>query len=211
MKKRFMLHTEKVIDTEQFFELDLKYPVWDRFFMVHPLVIIGSIDKSGKENLAPKHMVTPMGWSNYFGFMCTPNHSTYDNIKREGYFSVSFPKPEQVLFTSLSAAPREHDDTKPALNLMPTFLLEDSKMPVLQDSYIFFECEAYKIYDDFEVNSLITGKITKSYIDKLFLRDEARDDNDLIREQPVLSYLNPGRFAVISENQSFPFPKDFKK
>ena len=85
--------------------LDLKWPIWERFFTVAPLLIIGSRDETGAFDLAPKHMATPLGWQNYFGFVCTPRHRTYQNIRREGVFTVSFPRPSQVVLTSLSAAP----------------------------------------------------------------------------------------------------------
>ena len=94
--------------------LDLKRPIWERFFTVAPLLIIGTRDETGAVNLAPKHMATPLGWQNYFGFVCTPRHRTYQNIRREGVFTVSFPRPTQVVLTSLSAAPRDDDDVKPA-------------------------------------------------------------------------------------------------
>ena len=100
--------------------LDPKWPIWERFFTVAPLVIIGSRDETGAFDLAPKHMATPLGWQNYFGFVCTPRHRTYQNIRREGAFTVSFPRPTQVVLTSLSAAPRDDDDVKPALALLPT-------------------------------------------------------------------------------------------
>ena len=81
----------------QYHILDLNYPIWDRFFTVAPLVLIGSKDEDGRFNLAPKHMVTPLGWGNYFGFVCTPCHRTYQNIQREGKFSVSFLQPTQII------------------------------------------------------------------------------------------------------------------
>jgi hypothetical protein len=34
-------------------------------------------------------MVTPMGWQNYFGFVCTPAHATCQKIERSGEFTES--------------------------------------------------------------------------------------------------------------------------
>ncbi|MCL7971066.1 MAG: flavin reductase, partial [marine benthic group bacterium] len=65
-------------------KLDLDKPIWDRFFWVSPLSVVGTLEEDGTPNLAPKHMATPMGWQNYFGFVCTPRHSTYRNIERDG-------------------------------------------------------------------------------------------------------------------------------
>jgi flavin reductase (DIM6/NTAB) family NADH-FMN oxidoreductase RutF len=43
-------------------EIDTSTPIWDRFFTVAPLVLVGTTDSDGALDLAPKHMVTPMGW-----------------------------------------------------------------------------------------------------------------------------------------------------
>ena len=37
------------------------------------------------------------------------------------------------------------------------------------------------------------------------------DDADLIRAAPVLAYLHPGRLALISDTQAFPFPAGMRK
>ncbi len=46
--------------------LGVEYPIWDRFFQVSPLVVIGTKEPDGSFDLAPKHMA--MGWENYFVF-----------------------------------------------------------------------------------------------------------------------------------------------
>ena len=60
--------------------LDVNLPIWERVFTVAPLVVIGTKENGGYD-LAPKHMATPMGFGNYFGFVCTPKHGTYHNVK----------------------------------------------------------------------------------------------------------------------------------
>src|SRR5919202_1049626 len=87
-------------------------PVWDRVFTVSPLVVVGTKEEGGEYDLAPKHMAMPMGWENYFGFVCTPRHRTYHNARREGVFTVSYPRPAQVILASLAAAPRESGSLK---------------------------------------------------------------------------------------------------
>ena len=81
-------------------ELDVGQPIWDRFFWVAPLVLIGTREPDGGHDLAPKHMVTPLGWQNYFGFVCTPRHGTYGNAQRTGVFTVTYPRPEQLVTVS---------------------------------------------------------------------------------------------------------------
>ena len=91
---------------KEIIELDAGKPIWDRCFMVAPLVLVGTRDEDGSLDLAPKHMAFPMGWQNYFGFVCSPRHQTHVNIERTGEFTVSYTKPSQVLYASLAASPR---------------------------------------------------------------------------------------------------------
>ncbi|HET9563498.1 MAG TPA: hypothetical protein VFP27_03120, partial [Mycobacterium sp.] len=72
--------------------LDLEYPVWDRCFTVAPLVLVGTIDPEGTPDLAPKHMAFPLGWDNYFGFVCAPSHGTFRNVERTRSFTVTYPR-----------------------------------------------------------------------------------------------------------------------
>ncbi|MDR8389649.1 flavin reductase family protein [Aliifodinibius sp. S!AR15-10] len=190
--------------------LDLS-SLWDRIFTVNPLVIIGSMDDEDTPNFAPKHMAFPIGWDNYFGFVCTPNHSTYSNIKKYEEFTVTYPKPDQVTFTSLTATQRRQDDTKPELETIPRFQASEVNSYFLEEGYFYLECSLMEIIDGFGVNSLIVGEVIKAYADEDYIRKNSRDDNDLIYSHPLLAYLHPGRFAIVDESQAFPFPKKFKK
>ena len=197
-------------DSSEIRSLDLE-TLWDHVFTVNPLVIVGSLDDGSTPNFAPKHMAFPLGWDNYFGFVCTPNHSTYQNIKSEKVFTVTYPKPDQVVYTSLTSTQRREDDTKPELETIPRFPSEDIDGYFLEEGYLYFECRLNQIVDGFGVNSLILGEIVKAYVDEKYMRKPSRDDNDLIYNQPLIAYLNPGRFAVINDSQAFPFPSKFKK
>ena len=42
---------------ENLVTLDAKQPIWGRFYTVSPLVMIGSRDRNGEYNLAPKQFV----------------------------------------------------------------------------------------------------------------------------------------------------------
>ena len=88
--------------------------------MVAPLTIVGTREPDGTYDLAPKHMAMPVSWQDHYGFVCTPSHATYVNAQREGCFTVSFPRPDQILLTSLAAAPRCDDAHKHALQAVPT-------------------------------------------------------------------------------------------
>lgn len=192
-------------------EIDTSRPVWERFFTVAPLVLIGTKDDDGSPDFAPKHMVMPMGWQNYFGFMCSESHSTCTNIARDGEFTVSYPKPSQLLFTSLAASPRTAAGNKPILDYFETFPAKLIDAEFIGDCNLYFECRHFKTVDGFGDNCLITGEIVAAYADAGSLRVSERDDQELIHESPLFVYLAPGRFAAIDQSNSFPFPDNMKK
>ena len=192
-------------------QLDTSQPIWDHFFMVCPLVLIGTTDADGAPDLAPKHMAAPMGWQNFFGFVCSPRHGTCTNIQRTGEFSVSFPKPEQLLYSSLAASPRDASDRKPILQAFETLACQEIDAPLLDNAYLYFECRHHKTIDGFGENCLITGEIVAARAEPAFLRASEYDDQELIHDSPLLAYLTPGRFAAINRSNGFPFPADMKK
>ena len=186
--------------------LDTSGPIWDRFFSVAPLVVVGTKEEE-RYNLAPKHMAFPLGWDNYFAFVCTPRHETYHSVLKTGEFTVSYPRPTQVVLASLTAEPREDlDEPKPMLSVMPTFPASEVDGVFLEDGYLFLECRLDKVLD-----SLIVGRIVAAHVHRDALRSADRDDQDLIYHSPLLAYLNPGRYATVKESYAFPFPADFKR
>ena len=190
--------------------LELDQGLWEQFFTVSPLVLIGTVDADGMSDLAPKHMAFPLGWENYFGFVCTPSHSTYQNIRRTSSFTVSYPRHDDIVETSLTAAPR-CDDTKPIMDIVETFPAQEIPGVFIKNGFLFLECELVNIVDGFGDNSLIAGKIVAAYADPNALRGSDRDDADVLLKVPQLAYLYPGRFAVISESQAFPFPAGMRR
>ena len=191
--------------------LDTSVPVWDQFFTVAPLVLIGTRDRDGSLDLAPKHMVTPMGWQNYFGFVCTPRHNTCANIERTGEFTVSYPQPSQVLFASLAASPRDDAGDKPVIDYFRTFRARHVDGEFIEDGYLFFECRHFKTVGGFGENCLVTGEIVAAWGDDVFLRHREADDQETIHDAPLFAYLSPGRFATIDRSNAFPFPESMKK
>lgn len=198
-------------DVPDWISLDPALPIWDRFYMVAPLVVVGTKEPDGTFDLAPKHMVAPLSWENFFGFVCTPSHGTYRNIQRERVFTVSFPRATQIVLTSLSAAPRCDRQTKPSLSVLPTIGARSIDGVFLRDASLFFECELHSITDGFGINSLIAGKIVAAHAAPEALRSDDVDDQDVIRRSPLLAYLAPGRFAEIRDSSSFPFPEGFTR
>ena len=192
-------------------ELDAERPVWDRVFLVAPLVLIGTRDEDGSLDLAPKHMAFPMGWQNYFGFVCSPRHHTHTNIARTGEFSVSYPKPSQVVYASLAASPRSAGEPKTVLSAFPTFPATHIDVDFIEDAYLFLECRHYKTIDGFGENCLITGEVVAAYADPGFLRTSDEDEQELIHDHPLFAFLPPSRFATITRSNAFPFPAEMKR
>ena len=200
-----------VTGEQQLIDLDVSQPIWDRFFWVAPLVLIGTQEPDGTPDLAPKHMAIPIGWENYYGFVCTPRHHTYTNIQREGVFTVSYPRPSQLVLTSLAASPRCGDAEKPALSVLPVFPASSVDGVLLEGGYMFLECHLDRIVDGFGINSLIIGRVVAARAEEVVLRANDRPDEQVMREAPVLAYLNPGRFAAVGDTLSFPFPSGMRK
>lgn len=192
-------------------DLDVSQPVWEQFFWLAPLVLVGTIEADGSHDLAPKHMAFPMGWENYFGFVCTPSHHTYSNIQRDRAFTVSYPRPSQLVITSLAASPRCEEAQKPALAALPVFPASSVNGVLVEGCSAFLECELDRVVDGFGVNSLIVGKLVAASVATDALRFDDGDDQALIHQSPLLAYLHPGRFASIDDSLSFPFPAGMKK
>lgn len=191
--------------------LDLDHPVWEQVYMVAPLTIVGTKEPDGTYDLAPKHLAIPMSWSEHYGFVCTESHATYVNAKREGCFTVSFPRPDQIVLTSLAAAPRCEDDHKYALDAIPTVPATTVDGVLLDHAYLHFECELDRIIDGFGVNSLIVGRIVAASAAEDSLRDADLDAQEMIAHSPMLAYLHPGRFAEIHQTNAFPYHVGFKR
>jgi flavin reductase (DIM6/NTAB) family NADH-FMN oxidoreductase RutF len=185
--------------------LDVDAPIWDRFYHVAPLIVVGTTEGNGEADLAPKHMATQLGWGNLFGFVCAPRHATYRNIDRTGVFTVSYPRPDQVVLASLAAAPRFDESAKPSLAAVPTFAATVVEGRLLEGGYLFFECELDRIVDGFGDNSLICGRIIAAYVDEASLRMTDADDSDIVAHAPLLAFLHPDRFASIDRAMTFPF------
>ena len=192
-------------------ELDPANSIWERFFSVFPLVVVGSRERDGSDDLAPKHLAIPLSWKNHFGFVCTPRHSTYRNVLHNGEFAVTYVRPSQAVLASLAASPRCDDGSKPIAGALPTFRAKQVDAPLLRDGYLFLECSLHRIIDDLDENSLIIGQVQTARVAADALRSSDRDDGDLVVASPLLAYLYPGRFAEVAESALMPMPEGFKR
>ncbi|MDX1577495.1 MAG: flavin reductase [Gemmatimonadota bacterium] len=191
--------------------LDVDAGLWDRVYRVAPLVLIGTREGEAYD-LAPKHLALPLSWEDHYGFVCSPRHATYHNVKRTGEFTVSYPRPSQVVLASLAAAPREGwESDKPVVRDLPTMPGTRVDAPLLVDAYFQLECELDRIVDDFGPNSLIAGRVVAAHATRRALIVSDRDPDEQLARSPLLAYVDPGRFARIESARAFPFPAGFKK
>lgn len=197
--------------TPDLIELDTSSSIWESFYTVFPLVVIGTREADGSDDLAPKHMAMPMSWKNHFGFVCTPRHNTYQNIQRDRQFTVTYMRPSQTVLASLAATPRCEDGSKPITGSLPTFEAETVNAVFVEHGYLFLECELLQMIDNLGDNSLILGRILKARVAEDALRSSELDDEDLVYNSPLLAYLYPGRFTEIRDSNQLPFPAGFKR
>lgn len=190
--------------------LDVAAGLWQRVYRVAPLVVVGT--KEGDAyNLAPKHLALPLSWQDHFGFVCSPDHATYHNIKATGEFAISYPRPSQVVIASLAASPRGWESDNPIMETLPTFPATRIDAPFLEDAYFFLECELDRIVDGFGRNSLIAGRVVAAHASRDALIVSERDPAEHLAEAPLLAYLDPGRFAHVTSSEVFPFPAGFQR
>ncbi|WP_297792819.1 flavin reductase [uncultured Eudoraea sp.] len=202
----------KILQQDKYLLLNNTISIWDQVFTIAPLVLIGTKEKDGYD-LAPKHMAMPLGFGNYFGFVCTPRHNTFSNVLASGGFTVSFPIPDQIITTSLSASPRMECISKSngIVKALPISKAPTMDAPILSDAYFYLECGLHKIIDGFDEYSIITGKISAAYAHRDYVKVSEMDEQGQILKNPLLAYISPGRFAKITETFDFPFPKNFKR
>ncbi|RLM54093.1 flavin reductase [Halobellus sp. Atlit-31R] len=198
-------------DEADLFALQPDQPFFETVYTASPLVIVGTREPDGSGDLAPKHMAIPLGWADYFGFVCTPAHATYQNAERTGSFTVSYPRPENVLEATLAAGPRDDEGHKPSLAGVETVEADAIDAPAVKDAYAVLECEVTEIVDGFGENALVAGEIVGKYVHSDAYRDDDAEPEALLERAPALAYLYPDRFASVSETQSFPFPEGFER
>ncbi len=184
---------------------------WQACFTVAPLVLIGSRGDDDEYSFAPKHLAMPLGWGRSFGFVCTPRHTTFRNVVARRAFTVTFPRPDQVVLASLAAAPRGEDDIRSELRALETCAAEMVEGRFLVNGYFFLECTLRTVLDSLDHGSLVVGEVVRAHVHRDASRGDDRDDQDVVSAAPLLAYLSPGRFATISESHAFPFPAGFKR
>lgn len=189
-------------------ELAVRPGLWERVFAIAPLVLVGTKEGDGYD-FAPKHMAMPLGWEGFYCFVCSPRHATYRNLAAHPQFTVSFPRPEQVIESSLAAGGRV-EGTKPTLAAVPSVPARTVDGRLVDGCSLYLECELERIVDGFGANSLVVGTVVASFAATDAVRGPEVDDADLVYRLGLLAYLAPGRFAVVRDSLSFPYTADFR-
>ncbi len=197
------------VEPSELVEVAVGPALWSRVFGIAPLVVVGTKERDGW-NFAPKHMAMPLGWEGFYGFVCSPSHATYVNVVDHPQFTVSFPGPAQVVEVSLAAGGRFEDDVKPSLAAVPSVAARAVDGQLVAGCAFYLECELDRIVDGFGPNSLIVGRVVAASAARAALRGPEVDDADLVHGLGLLAYLAPGRYAVVRESRSFPYPADFR-
>src|SRR6266536_3415587 len=137
-------------------EISTDAPIWERFFVAAPLVLVAT-KEAEHYDVAPKHLAMPLGWENYFAFVCTPRHATYRNLGVHPEFTVSFPRDDRLLQASMAAGGRRADGSKPTLAAVPVFSARKVDGVLVEGCALFLECALDRMIDGFGENSLIVG------------------------------------------------------
>lgn len=184
-----------------FLSLDLEHPVWDRFFSVAPLVVIGSRDDRGHDEFYATHRAGPPGSDNRFCFFVPSDCSTARNVVRRRVFTASFLRPDQVVLASLTAAgSADH----PLTGEIATLPARHVDAPMVHGAYVLLECRVERVIDGFGASSLVDGSIVAAHLDREARRHSEADDYDLLRRRPVLAFVSPGRIATIGHSDALP-------
>ena len=186
------------------------FELWEQVFVPAPLVLIGTVDEDGTVDLAPKHQATPLGWGDWYGFVCTSRHRTYANAQRTGQFTVSYPTPDQAVAIGQAAAHRIDGD-KPTLAVVEQIPAVEVDGALAAQASLWLECEVDRIVEGFDTHDLIVGRIVRAAAPSWAIRDPDRDDAEALHAHPALVFLSPARFARVSETLAFPFPSEFSR
>jgi len=189
--------------------IELDDQLWERVLLVSPLVLVGTREPDGDHDFAPKHRVVML--PGHFGFVCRPSHATWRNAAREQVFTVSWPKPRQIVMTSAAASPRCEDGEKNTMRALPIVGATSVAGVLLDGGHFHLECRVDRIIDDLGQDGLILGRIVAAHADPTALRHAAVPDATLVHDHPLLAYLHPSQFARIDRSTGFPFPKGFTR
>jgi flavin reductase (DIM6/NTAB) family NADH-FMN oxidoreductase RutF len=193
---------------------------FESFHTVSTLVLVGTIGPDGDPDVAPKHLAMPLSWTNLFGFVCSPDHSTYRNVLATEQFTVGYPGPDQVVAVSLAAGPRDLRGAKPTLELLSLTPATTVDGVLVGGCRAHLECRLTRVVDDLDGNALLVGRVVAAHVSSRAMvepvqADRATSDEDdearRLQAAPLLAYAHPGRVAVVHDTKPFPYHPGFHR
>ena len=155
-------------------------------------------------------MAMPLGWQNYYCFVCSPQHATQHNVEATGEFTVSFPRPEQILHTSMAAGPRIEDGSKPTLAALDTFPASTVDGVLVRGAYLWLECTLERMLEGFGDNSLIIGRVVAASADERALRAPGDEDSRPHPRRAPARIPEPGALRQRGEEFFLPLPRQLQ-
>lgn len=182
--------------------------IWSHFFHVGPLVLVTSLDRNGRLNVAPKTQCTRIGKSNYFGFGCTAGHHTLQNVAATREFVINFPGPEiarQIGQAGLPLGPEVENEL--AACGLTAIEAQCVKPPLVAECRAHLECCLVDIrqYGD---GAFIVGEVVAAAVEEEALADQGIA---ALGMAPLLVYVYPDHFAGMHVARKFPFAEGFVK
>jgi len=182
-----------------------------RYFSVKPIVLVTTLGPSNIPNVAPKTQCMDVGrHEEYFAFVCTPKHHTYQNAKANKEFVANYPGPELIEEVSATSQFAENVDEVALAGLtgIPSLVV---KPPRIRECRVHLECKVMEV-KDLDVASIILGKIVARSASQevSFERGKAEESISLLLNHPLLAYVYPNHYTTIRAATEFIFPKNYK-
>jgi len=182
-----------------------------RYFTVKPTILVTTLGPGNIPNVAPKTQCMDVGRrEEYFAFVCTPKHHTYQNAKANKEFVANYPSPELIQKVSATSQSAENVDEIALVGLtgIPSLVV---KPPRIKECRVHLECKVVEI-KDLDVASIILGKVVARSASKeaSFERGKAKERINLLSNHPLLAYVYPDHYTTIGSATEFIFPKNYK-
>lgn len=160
---------------------------WKPLVTIKPLILVTTRSGKGVNNGAVKSLALQCSFEPYrYGFVCTPDHDTYKNIKETREFGINFPAPEfeKNIMSFGRDFPEDIDEMMEAG--IQVFYSEKGSVPLISDCYFSLECRLDQIID-WENSSLIIGRVYMGWANSDYIQ---KTDKEKL-EDGILSYLYP--------------------
>jgi flavin reductase (DIM6/NTAB) family NADH-FMN oxidoreductase RutF len=181
------------------------------YFTIKPIILVTTLGRGGFPNVAPKTQCMSIGKrEEYFAFVCTPEHHTYQNVKANREFVVNYPGPELIEKVSAASQFAENIDevALSGLTSIPSLVV---KPPRIKECRVHLECKLVDV-EDLDDGSMVLGKVVSRSGNReiSFKKGRAQEDIKLLSTHPLLAYVYPNHYARIITAEKFIFPKNYK-